>query len=234
MLVSTAYFHHNFASIGDKTHCYDVSLPHFTFLLPILTMFLKRESRLKLNIFYASCLESKRMRGKKKSVWKLLFLLQIFYTIFYSILKFNYREKLFFEKFFRDNSFPRKLDPLFWIFSRTENEMLENWESLKFLFRFLKISSSSRQNFPLQSFKNSKKKRKYEKKFWFPVIKFYIRAQNPKRLKIFRCPNFSEIHLSSFALKLENEMFDRLFSKHLVHWKEKKKYTRSIASPRYR
>lgn len=29
----------------------------------------------------------------------------------YSILKFNYREKLFFEKFFRDDSFPRKLDP---------------------------------------------------------------------------------------------------------------------------
>lgn len=144
MLVSTAYFHHNFASIGDKTHCYDVSLPHFTFLLPILTMFLKRESRLKLNIFYASCLESKRMRGKKICLETSLSSTNFLYDP-YSILKFNYREKLFFEKFFRDDSFPRKLDPLFWIFSRTENETLENWESLKFLFRFLKISSSRRQ-----------------------------------------------------------------------------------------
>lgn len=96
----------------------------------------------------------------------------------YSILKFNYREKLFFEKFFRDDSFPRKLDPLFWIFSRTENETLENWESLKFLFRFLKISSSRRQNFPLQSFKNSKLSKETRKSFDFQdFIKFYIRAE---------------------------------------------------------
>lgn len=158
----------------------------------------------------------------------------------YSILKFNYREKLFFEKFFRDDSFPRKLDPLFWIFSRTENETLENWESLKFLFRFLKISSSSRQNFPLQSFKNSKLSKETRKSFDFQdFIKFYIRAEC-LTLKIQRDWKSSgaqifpkSTYLPSF-LKLENEMFDRLFSKHLVHWKEKKKYTRSIASPRYR
>lgn len=73
-------------------------------------MFLKRESRLKLNIFYASCLESKRMRGKKICLETSLSSTNFLYDP-YSILKFNYREKLFFEKFFRDDSFPRKLDP---------------------------------------------------------------------------------------------------------------------------
>lgn len=184
--MSTAYFHHNFASIGDKTHCYDVSLPHFTFLLPILTMFLKRESRLELNIFYTQAASKVKGCGggeeenlsENLSFFSTNFLL---YAILIS-LKFNYRED--FRKILSRKL--KILGILFWTLTYKENETLENPESLKF-YPNLETAKFPKNSKLLPSFKNSK-----------------LSKENTKK-KISKFPRLYKILLLALTLKIQRE-----------------------------